>query len=161
MSKLSAKRQRFAEEYLVDLNGTQAAIRAGYATIGAKVTASRLLTDANVQQAVQTGRARLSERTDVTVERVIEEYRRIAFADLRNLVAVVGGDVVITDTDDLTDEQAASLAEVSATKDGVRIKTHSKIAALDSLAKHLGLFAADNKSVVEFAEPPVIPDSCR
>ena len=63
MAKLSAKRQRFAEEFLVDLNGKQAAIRAGYSPRSAEVTASRLLSDANVQVSVQAGRAKLAQCT--------------------------------------------------------------------------------------------------
>ena len=63
---LNPKQQRFVEEYLVDLNGTQAAIRAGYSPKTAEVQASRLLSNAKVQQAVAEGRARLSQSTGIT-----------------------------------------------------------------------------------------------
>ena len=73
MDKLSPRQQRFVDEYLVDLNGQQAAIRAGYAPRSAVVTASRLLTRAKVREAIELGRRKLQERTEITAEWVIRE----------------------------------------------------------------------------------------
>ena len=75
---LSPKRQRFVDEYAADTNGTQAAIRAGYAAGSAAVTASRLLRDAKVQQAIAAGTAALVERVEVTAEWVVTELRTLA-----------------------------------------------------------------------------------
>lgn len=77
MAGLNAKQARFAQEYLVDLNATQAAIRAGYSEKTAKSQGSRLLTNADVQAAIAAGREKLAERVQVSQEWV-----------LKNLVAV-------------------------------------------------------------------------
>ena len=65
---LTPKRQRFVTEYLVDHNGTQSAMRAGYSPTSAKVTASRLLTDANLQQAVAEGTLAIAQKAQVDAD---------------------------------------------------------------------------------------------
>jgi phage terminase small subunit len=67
----------FVEEYLIDLNATQAAIRAGYAERSATVTASKLLTKANIQAAIQIAQLARSERTQITVDKVLEDIELI------------------------------------------------------------------------------------
>ena len=88
--------------------------------------------------------AQVVERTGVTIERVVQEYARIAFADMRRFASVGPGGVALVDSEDWTDDDAAAVAELaeSTSKDGgsIRFKLHSKVAALDSLAKHLGMF---------------------
>lgn len=84
--QLTPKQQRFVEEYLVDLNGTQAAIRAGYSPNGAEVTASKLLTLAKVQAAVSEGRRKLSERAEISQEMVLKRWLEIATANPNDLI---------------------------------------------------------------------------
>lgn len=79
--QLSDKRQRFVEEYLVDTNGTQAAIRAGYSPGSADVTASRLLGDARVRAAIADGRRKLTETTAITAALVLERIWAMAERD--------------------------------------------------------------------------------
>ncbi len=76
---LPGKRARFVEEYLVDFNGTQAAIRAGYSARTAYSQASRLLNDVKVQAELERRRRDLIERTELSQDRVLEEVRRLAF----------------------------------------------------------------------------------
>ena len=153
--KLSAKQQRFVEEYVIDLNATAAAKRAGYSDRTARAQSSRLLTKADIQACVQAERQRIAERNDVTVDRIVEEYRRIAFADLTEVIQIRDGHASVIDTDDLTIEQKAAISEIHETKDGIRIKRESKIAALDSLGKHLGMFTK-NINVHNTGPPPTI-----
>lgn len=82
---LTPKQQRFIEEYLVDLNGTQAAIRAGYSAKGAKVQAVRLLTNANVSAAVTAAKMARSEKTKIDAEWVLNRLAADATADLAEL----------------------------------------------------------------------------
>ncbi len=152
-TKLAPKRFAFVQEYIKDLNGTQAAIRAGYSPRSANVTSTRLLMDANVQESIQEYKEMAAKRSQVTVDRTIEEYRRIAFANITDAVHVRGGCVYIDDTDDLTPEQQAAIAEIHQTKDGVRIKFHDKTKALDSLGKHLGMLS-DKVQVEHVGEAP-------
>jgi phage terminase small subunit len=69
---LTAKQQRFVEEYLCDLNATQAAIRAGYSEKTARFIASENLAKPNVRDAVSAGLKARSEATQVTAEWVVE-----------------------------------------------------------------------------------------
>ena len=137
---LSHKQAAFVREFTKDRNGKQAAIRAGYSRNGAEVTGHRLLTNPNVRRKIDAFEAELSDRARVSVDRVVEEYRRIAFSDIREVVSVGAGKIVVSDTASLTPDAAAAISEISETKDGLRIRFHSKAAALDGLAKHLGMF---------------------
>lgn len=75
---LNEKQKRFADEYLIDLNGAQAAIRAGYAEGSAKVQAARLLTDDNLQAYITEKRASLIEKTELTQEWVLNRLKAIS-----------------------------------------------------------------------------------
>lgn len=161
---LTPKQQRFVEEYLVDLNATAAYKRAGYTAKGnaAEVNAARLLRNAQVQFAVETARTELSKRTEITQDKVLSELAKIGFADMRKLLrwtgnlpkmdeaaAEVTGEVEISvanfiqlfDSDELDDDIAAAISEISQTKDGaLKVKLHDKQAALVSIGRHLGMF---------------------
>lgn len=69
---MTPKQQRFVQEYLIDLNATQAAIRAGYSAKSAKLQGHRMITDDNVQKAIRAKQAKLIERTEITLERITE-----------------------------------------------------------------------------------------
>jgi phage terminase small subunit len=87
---LTPKQQTFVDEYLVDLNATQAAIRAGYSKKTARSQGERMLTNVDVAAAIQKGFQKRSERTQITAEKVLLELAVIAFADLQQL-ADMGG----------------------------------------------------------------------
>lgn len=82
---LSPKQQRFVAEYLIDGNGAQAAIRAGYAVGSAKVTASKLLTKANVRDALKTGQTKIAAKLEITAEDLLRDV-----IDVRNLAKADG-----------------------------------------------------------------------
>ncbi len=71
MRNFTPKQARFVEEYLVDLNATQAAVRAGYSPKTAKQQGQRLLTNVDIHRAIQEGQEARSERTGVTQDQVI------------------------------------------------------------------------------------------
>ncbi|HYF55927.1 MAG TPA: terminase small subunit [Salinarimonas sp.] len=141
---LTPKQARFVEEYLIDLNGTQAAIRAGYSPKTANEQAARLLANASVAAAVAEAQQARSERTQITQDRVLKEYARLAFSDMRNLMAWDAQGMSLKTSADLSEDVAACVAEVTqtVTKDGgsMKLKVHDKKGALDSVAKHLGMF---------------------
>ena len=86
MSKgLTPKQQRFVEEYLVDLNATQAAIRAGYSAKTANRVASENLSKPDIAAAVQAQRAKVSEVAQVEAVRVVKELACIALSDVRKV----------------------------------------------------------------------------
>lgn len=150
---LNAKQQRFVEEYLVDLNQTQAAIRCGYSPRTAKQQGSRLLTNADVQAAITAAQARRSERTEVEQDRVLQELARIGFASLKGLMNWDGQAVRFKPSDELTDDEAAAIAAVESetttytdqegnteTKVKLKLKLWDKNTALTNLGRHLGMF---------------------
>lgn len=143
-NELTLKQKRFVAEYLIDLNATQAAIRAGYSSKNADKIGSELLGKTRVAEAIQKALARRAAKVEVTQERVVEELARVAFGDLRGVSTWGPDGVSLKPSDELTDEQSAAISEVveTVTKDGgsVRIKRHDKVKALELLGRHLGMF---------------------
>lgn len=167
---LTPKQALFVQEYLIDLNGKQAAIRAGYSEKTAEVQASRLLSYAKVAEAVRFAQEARAERTGVTADRVLEEFAKVAFTDLadvtdwgvkevalgfdedgKRLRAEDIGDAVVVryeqapfitpiNRDDLTPAARAAVSEVSLGKEGFKIKLHDKVGALTQIGRHLGMF---------------------
>lgn len=142
--KLTERQQRFIAEYLVDCNEEQAAIRAGYAKKSAHSTGSRLLKLPAVRRALQSGQRDRCARTNITQDAVVRELAAVGFASLKDVCEWDGGQLSIVDSKRLTSEQAASIAEITETVTSrggtVRIKQHSKLKALEMLAKHVGLY---------------------
>ena len=81
--RLNRKTQRFVAEYLKDLNGTQAAIRAGYAPSAARARASKMLSNVVVAEAIREAQTEILRSSQVTVERIVRELALIAFFDPR------------------------------------------------------------------------------
>ncbi len=140
------KQQRFVEEYLVDLNATQAAIRAGYSEKTAGQIGDENLKKPEIKEAIQARRKELSEKVEITQERVLKEYARIAFLDPRKLFDNTGAPLPIQDLDDDTAAAIIGLdvvqvgnAEVGV-GDVLKYKMADKKGALDSVARHLGMF---------------------
>lgn len=205
---LTAKQEKFVDEYLVDLNATQAAIRAGYSPGTARQMGAENLSKPDIQVAVSEARKRQQARTEITADRVLQEIVSVALADARELVEVrtgccrcchgeghkyqrtvgemnrdredwvekgknpaefdeaggigfnpllqpnpecphCGGDgaprVVLKDTRKISGAAAALYAGAKQTKEGIEIKMHSKMDAIEKLAKHLGVYEKDNQ----------------
>ena len=148
--KLTPKQKRFVSEYLIDLNATQAAIRAGYSTKTAHSIGQENLTKPEIKQAIEKAMQKRQQRTEITQERVLQEYARLAFYDPRKLFQSDGTPKPI---EALDDDTAAALSglEVREEFEGTgenrtfagytkKYKLASKLGALDSIAKHLGMF---------------------
>lgn len=143
---MTPKQQRFVEEYLVDLNATQAAIRAGYSAKTAGQIGDENLKKPEIKEAIQARRKELSEKVEITQERVLKEYARLAFLDPRKLFDNTGAPLPIQDLDDDTAAAIIGLdvvqvgnAEVGV-GDVLKYKMADKKGALDSVARHLGMF---------------------
>lgn len=143
---LTPKQRAFVDAYLASGNATQAYTDAGYAGRGstARVNASRMLTNANMLAALAERRAQLATANDVTPERVIQEWARVAFFSLRQAATWTNAGLDLHDSATLSDDVAAAIAEVESapTEFGTKrkLKAHSKIAALRALSEHLDLF---------------------
>lgn len=155
--RLTNKQARFVKEYLVDLNATQAAIRAGYSETTAHVIGHENLNKPNIASEIEAAMKARSERTEITSDLVLAELGKIAFADIRK--AVRWGSNPIDDTsenadpnglgifpvslipsEEIDDDTAVAVSEVSLTQSGIKIKMHDKKSALVDIGKHLGMF---------------------
>lgn len=153
MTELTAKQQRFVDEYLIDLNATQAAIRAGYSKKTAGQIGDENLKKPEIASAVKKAMEKREKRTEITQDRVLQEYAKLAFLDPRrfydedgNLIPVhkLDGDVAAALAGMDVAEINVEGVQVGQTK---KIKFSDKKAALDSVARHLGMFT--DKSEVE------------
>lgn len=138
MEQLTAKQVRFVDEYLIDLNATQAAMRAGYSRNSADKIGSQLLGKTGVQNALRAEQAKLSAKVGIGKTQVIVALAAIAFADIGDYVEPDG--VTLRPLASLTRQQRMALAHSRQHREGFTIRLHSKIRALDLLAKHLGLY---------------------
>lgn len=88
LTRPSARRDAFIQEYIVDLNGAQAAIRAGYAANSSSVTAARLLADDRVKVLIKAAMDARAKRTEITQDKVLRRWWDIASADSSELSSV-------------------------------------------------------------------------
>lgn len=137
---LTPKKEKFALEYLKDLNGTQAAIRAGYSKKTANEQASRLLADVNIQALIKENRDKVADESNITIKRIAEEYAKIGFAEITDYLEYNNGSVVIKSSADVAKDKIGAVSEISCDGDKVKIKLHDKISALNSLARWRSMF---------------------
>ncbi len=157
---LSPMQAAFVDEFLIDMNGTKAAIRAGYSERSAHVEASKLLTRPKIIRALANARKDLQRRTLITQERVLQEYAKLAFLDPRNFYDKSGQ---LKKVPDLDGDTAAALAGMNVKSiygaegnlEGYlqKIRFSDKKGALDSIARHLGMFVEKHQFVGKDGEP--------
>ncbi len=137
---MTKKQERFVEEYLIDLNATQAAIRAGYSPKTAQEQASRLLSNVMVQQAIAKAMAERSKRTGINQDRVLRELARIGFAKITDVIDPKTAKI----KEDASEDDLACIQSVKIKPNefGVEreVKLYDKKSALVDLGKHLGMF---------------------
>ncbi len=139
---LNDRQSRFVEEYLVDLNATQAAIRAGYAKGSADVTANRLLGNKSVREEIERRKAARSVETGITANQVLKELASIAFLDPDSIFDFSGNEVAYRPANQIPEAARRAIAGFRYSKDGVlqEIKLWSKEKALELIGRHIGMF---------------------
>lgn len=164
MAKLTEKQQLFCDEYLIDLNATQAAIRAGYKEKYAHTNANKLLQNTTIAEYIAERKQDRVERTEITQDMVLKELANIAFSNAADFARVVekqamvdanGKTIPLVDTDgkpvmyrtvepvlteELTEEQKRALSVIKRGRDGFEVKPYDKVKALELLGKHLGMW---------------------
>lgn len=156
-AKLTEKQQRFVEEYLIDLNATQAAIRAGYSAKTANEQGCQNLAKLSIQQAIAEKMAERSKRTGINQDRIVLELAKIAFVKMTDIVDEEGRIRPDATDDDLSCIESVKYKESSSMNgDSVEreVKISSKLKALELLGKHLGMW--NDKIDVNVAIPVVI-----
>lgn len=152
---LGARQLRFIQEYLVDLNATQAAIRAGYAKKTAKEIGCENLTKPNIAAKIAELQAERAQRVGVDADEVLEHLNAIATSDIRDYLSFGPNGVTLKDSSLLTDKQARAIAKVkeTVTRDGstITFELHDKPKGIDMALKHMGKYAAE-KNEISFSE---------
>lgn len=151
--ELTDKQEKFCYEYCLDLNASQAAIRAGYSENSCRSIASDLLTKPNIQKRIKEMQDNLAETAGITRLRVLNEHMKMAFSSIANLHNTW---IKRKDFEELTDDQKACIAEIDTkikteyeynpdlkekepiSVEYIRIKLYDKQKALDSISKMLG-----------------------
>lgn len=148
---MTPKEQKFCDEYLIDLNASAAAVRAGYSERASKEIASRLLTKANIKERIAELMLEQQERTKVTADMVIKELAALGFWSINDFIDT---DNTIRDISMLDKELTKPIIglkvkETTFGEDGLSKTTELKFAdkkgALVDLGRHLGIFEKDNE----------------
>ncbi len=162
-AQLNPRQQRFVAEYLIDLNATQAAIRAGYSAKTAQPASARLLSHVIVEAAIAKGRAKQELRAEVRGDDVIRELVKIGFANMADYVRITPSGDPAVDLGNLTRDQFAAVGEItiedftdSRGEDKrdvrrVKFKLADKRGALVDLGRHFALFTDKVESRVTTA----------
>lgn len=141
---LTNRQKRFVDEYLIDLNATQAAIRAGYSVHTAKEIGAENLTKPNIRTNIDKALAERSRRTGISADRVLMELAKIGFANITDVANAA--DATVNDGADRDDTAAIQSIKVKCTptdKGDIverEIKMYDKGKALEQMGRHLGIF---------------------
>ena len=152
---LSDKQLNFCREYVKDFNGTQAAIRAGYSKNGASVQATTLLGNPKIQERISTLANNAAEKQEVTAERIIAEFAKIAFSSIAHMH---NSWITRKEFDELTDDQKDCIESIKTRTrrefdkvinkpveiEEIHIKLYDKQRALENLGKYVGIYERDN-----------------
>ncbi len=150
---MTKKQKRFIEEYLIDLNATQAAIRAGYSPKTANEQASRMLANVSIQTEISKAMAERSRRTGINQDRVLRELACVAFVNAKDVINME--DATLREGACPDDTAAIQSVKVKTFgEDGIEreIKIGDKLKALEMIGRHLGMFKDNLNVAVETSE---------
>jgi len=174
---LTPRQQRFVEEYMIDLNASAAAVRAGYSPKTARFIGHENLTKPNIQSAVSSARSQLAKRSEVSLDWVISQYMKIASANpfdylqfhpdgtvtpkraeiLRDL-----GTAIVEYSEDEELVESVELGQVRRVRLHIKIRLANRMAALLALGRYLGMFngnAAPDDSQVPYPRVQVVTNT--
>lgn len=143
LNELTDKQKAFVNEYLIDLNATQAAIRAGYSAKNAGKIGSQLLEKTRISAEINKAMAKREKRTEITQDRVLKELATIGFFQITDFMKVDKGQLVIKDTSDVDLENIPAISGIKATQFGLDVRFHDKVKALELIGEHLGMWSGN------------------
>lgn len=145
--KLETRHTRFCREYIIDLNASAAAKRAGYSAATAPQIANRLMADPRIHEEISRLMGERVKRTEITQDMVIKELGYIAFGRASHLMKWGPNGIEVKPSEELSDEEIALVAEISETVSGnesqnrsIKLKCNDRLKALELLGRHLGMF---------------------
>lgn len=149
---MTKKQKLFADEYLIDLNATQAAIRAGYSVDSAGSIGSELLKKPEIRTRIDKAIAERSKRTGINADRVLRELARVAFVNAPDVIDMNKATIVEGASQDDTAAIASVKVKIIPTEDGditeKEIRLADKLKALELCGKHLGMFKDNPDSTI-------------
>lgn len=142
---MNLREDRFCHEFIIDLNGTKAAIRAKYSEKTARIKASQLLAKANVRAKIRELMKKREKRTEITQDKVLRELACLGFSNIKDYIAKDAsgeGFIVFKNMDKISKKKARAIESIKVClKEGkIEFKLHSKTRSLDMIGKHLGMF---------------------
>jgi phage terminase small subunit len=149
---LNERQSRFVDEYLKDLNATQAYIRSGYAKEGAAPSAAKLLTNTKIAEEVSRRRKIQGSQLSISAERIMNEIAKVAFGSLGDIITIHADGSASFNLADATPDHIAALSsyQVEEFMDGggddarpvrrMKITQHDKLKALELAGRHLGMW---------------------
>lgn len=160
---MSPKEKRFCEEYIIDLNGTQAYQRAGYKVKNdnvASVLAVKLLGKVNIQEYVKQLNDKRSKKTEITAERVLIELGKIGFSDIKDYLSFNENGVKFKDSEEVDGtviNEVSSMKTTTTNGSGenatttervqFKLKLCDKLNALDKIGNHLTMWKSNNNGL--------------
>jgi len=139
-ARLKRRAQLFVSEYLKDLNGTAAAIRAGYSPATARAAASRMLTNVNISTAIREAQDEILKENHITVSRIVRELALIAFFDPACLYDHSGRLLSVSEMPPEVRHALPAVEIVESANGARRMRFAGKLAALIALARHMSMF---------------------
>lgn len=143
---MTDKQLKFCLEYLVDLNATAAAKRAGYSEKTAASIGQENLIKPEIQEEIQRQQDKRSNRTQITADIVLQELAKIGFSDVTDYVTVEEKGIKFKQIDPL---KSGAISEISSSETqfgtNIKFKLYDKLNALDKIARHLGGFYKDKE----------------
>ena len=146
ISALTRQQAMFVEHYLISMNGADAVRAAGYKTKDPRNTASVLLSKPQIQEALDKGMAERVSRLRINQDYVLLKLVEIVEANIGDYLDFKGRSVMLRDVAELSRDKLGLIKEVAETEAGLKISLPDKIAALDKLARHLGMFERHRQS---------------
>jgi len=138
---LTLKQHRFAREYLLDLNATKAAMRAGYSAATAYSQGHRLLKNVEIKKIIHGAMERRSERTGISADRVFHALGTIGFASMGDYLTDDGTGFPTMKFEGLTKDQMAAIRDIKIERDSegrrkLHVKLADKLTALALMSRH-------------------------
>lgn len=150
--KLNAKQKRFCEEYLIDLNATQATIRAGYSKESARSIGCENLTKPNIQSYIAELQLKRSEKVEITANEVLRRLRDFAYSDITKTMTLTIGefedlpdDIRLCINKFKTKTRTYSHEEEEITETEVELWFIDKLKAFEMINRHIGFYERDNE----------------
>ena len=148
MANLTPKQQRFVEEYLIDLNATQSAIRAGYSEKTANEQGSRLLANVSISEAIAEAQNKRTEQTQIDAAYVLKRLVEIDQMDVLDIMDDQMKILPLRDWPKIWRQYISNIENLELTDaDGVfkKIKWPDKVKNLELLGKHVSVGAFKDK----------------